>query len=89
MTRAALNLEGLPDSTLTRAEFLAALRAGLVRRIGASRDGTIVQYELTHAGRVLLGRARDCHVHTCVAVGVSAPRKQVGTRRYRSERDSR
>jgi len=47
------------DLRLTRAEFLAALRVGLLRRVGATQDGKVVQYELTTAGRVLLGRALE------------------------------
>jgi len=45
-------------TNLTRAEFLDALRSGLLRRRGATKDGKVVVYELTHLGVVLLGRAQ-------------------------------
>lgn len=62
MMRAAAPAATEPEAgalQLTRAEFLAALRAGLLRRVGATQDGRVVKYELTHAGRVLLGRALE------------------------------
>ena len=62
MTQLAL-VELLPaEDGLTRGEFLAALRAGLIRRVGSSRNGALIHYELTHAGRVLLGRAMQDNV---------------------------
>lgn len=45
-------------SALSREELLCALRAGLLRRRGATKDGKVVVYELTHLGVVLLSRAQ-------------------------------
>ena len=64
MMSPAVAVSELPEGALTRAEFLAALRAGLSRRVGSSRKGTLIHYELTHAGRVLLGRARGLQTPT-------------------------
>lgn len=60
---AAAPVQKLPEfPELTRAEFLCALRAGLIRRIGATRDGSVVAYELTHIGR---GAARQSDARQC------------------------
>ena len=54
LDRALDKLGDDPQGELTRTEFFAALRAGLLRQVGV-RDNRFI-YELTHAGRILLER---------------------------------
>lgn len=48
---------GRPCSPERSLEVLAT--AGLVRPVRRTADGQVTEYELTHDGRVLLGRAKD------------------------------